>query len=1152
MTTNDDLFLRPPSQNPIPNDGVSQVGMPDAQDTKQWDVLGYELRNFVCDGEYRTGLERILTSYLSGRSRSVQPAVWVSGFFGSGKSHMVRVLEHLWADTSLPDGASARGLVDLPQEIVDLLNELSTQGQRDGVSPWSVAGALDRVASGNLNTVFLGVVFRAAGLPEKIAPAQVALWMHDEGIIASVKKFVDDAGRGFLRELRMYNLSRTLSEGILNALHGYAASASDVRNQLKNQFPDVPTVSSSEAMELLERTLRLIGGGKVPPTLIVLDEVQQYIGADTDRAIDVQNLVESVSKNMGSRILLVATGQAEMTADPVLQKIQERFTTKVHLRNQDVDSVIRKVLLSKKPKQRPGLESAMERASAEISRELTGTKVGPRPEDSGILVDDYPLLPARRRFWEHVLEAASIGRAGQLRSQLHIVHDATASLGAAPVGTVIGADYLYEAQAEKLVQASRMPASVQKLIADQNAKDELRGRVLGLVQLISLLPTEKHSDTGVRATSAHLADLLVRDLANDGSLLRQRVPELLKEMVEEGILQEDHGEYRLQTEAGQLWETEYRSQLANLPNLDVTRTREDLLHKELKELAPARVLQGRSKVSRTVALHEGDAIPQVGESICLWVRSGWSGVGIQEFETEARALGPDVAVALVHVPRVQAEEFTKTLKTSIAAKRVIDGNGRPQDEEGRQAYNSMLSRQRIADEHLAVLVRNVLDEATVRLAGGTAVQATTLKQRLEKAAGDAAARLFPRMRAADDPRWATVVAKIKTGAGVEALNVVGFDGNVEDHPVVKEILGRITSAGTPAEDLRKTFEQPPYGWPLDAVKATFALLTASEHVQASVNGTAANAKQIAAQTRFGPVTLRREETVLTVSQQLMARKSLSGLGVVTDKGSPLPPAIDQVLTTLEAQVKMLSGPPPLPTITMPASVAEIRGASGNDKVVLFLSYADEIMAFAGSAKEKAALKPARTDALQQAREIISQLASLSATEDLAVSFAAFEQSGDLLAEHDQLAPTLKDLTTLARDAVRSSAEDLTAARSAARSRLAEHPSWQALDPAQQHQVLGQVGLRDEPVPDLSTSDAVLTALHGRPLSAWSDAIQAVTAKESTAVDEAVSLTSPQAVTVSLPGTTLSDLSEVGSYVEKVRALLTGALEQNNSVVVKGV
>ena len=113
--TNREVFAIDPTERDIPNLGVAKVKNP--EDDRDWATLEWELRSFVCDGEYERGLERILDQFLSHLGQAEQPAVWVSGFYGSGKSHLMRVLEYLWRDNPLPSGTSARSLTTLSPEI---------------------------------------------------------------------------------------------------------------------------------------------------------------------------------------------------------------------------------------------------------------------------------------------------------------------------------------------------------------------------------------------------------------------------------------------------------------------------------------------------------------------------------------------------------------------------------------------------------------------------------------------------------------------------------------------------------------------------------------------------------------------------------------------------------------------------------------------------------------------------------------------------------------------------------------------------------------------------------------------------------------------------------------------------------------------------
>ena len=517
---NRQVFSRDPSTFSIPNDGVTEVSTPETPE--QWEVLRYELESFVCSGEYKSGMERVLSTFLGHLEQPRQPAVWVSGFYGSGKSHFVRVLQYLWQDVTLPDGATPRGVVTLPQDIVAHFRELSTAGRRAG-GLWAAGGTLG-AGDSSIRLALLSILFRAAGLPGQYAPARFMAWLKDKGVYEAVKANVEGSGESLDDELNHMYVSPVLARSVLNECPDLASTPKEVLAQIRAQFPPKDEITEDEMLLAIEEvlTLRSSRPGQWPLTLLVLDEMQQSIGNDSGRTLQVQNIVQACSSRFGSSLLLVATGQAALEGSPQLSKLQDRFTVRVTLEDKDVQQVIREVVLRKAPDQVAPLRDVLDGASGEISRHLAGTKIASSMADNPFLVADYPLLPTRRRFWERLLRAIDKpGTAAQLRTQLRIIHEATRAVAHEPIGTVVPADLIYEQQRASMLQSGVLLPDVANAIAaqdDGSPDGMLRSKLLALLFLIGELPTEGVTATGVRPTADTLADLLVENLPEGSAI----------------------------------------------------------------------------------------------------------------------------------------------------------------------------------------------------------------------------------------------------------------------------------------------------------------------------------------------------------------------------------------------------------------------------------------------------------------------------------------------------------------------------------------------------------------------------------------------------------------------------------------------------------
>ena len=229
------------------------------------DVLRYELETFVCNGQYKKGMEDILETYLKNIGEAQQPAAWVSGFYGSGKSHLVKMLRALWIDTPFEDGTTARGIADLPIPIPDLLKELSIQSKRHG-GLHAASGTLGASASGSVRLALLRIIFKSADLPELYPVARFVMWLKSEGIYEKVREYLEQNGHIWQEELDNFYVAEGLQEALVYVKPNLFSSPLACAETLNNQYPLVQDISSDEMIRAIRQALSK--EGVFPLTLI--------------------------------------------------------------------------------------------------------------------------------------------------------------------------------------------------------------------------------------------------------------------------------------------------------------------------------------------------------------------------------------------------------------------------------------------------------------------------------------------------------------------------------------------------------------------------------------------------------------------------------------------------------------------------------------------------------------------------------------------------------------------------------------------------------------------------------------------------------------------------------------------------------------------
>lgn len=1153
MTINKDLFFHDPTQSKIPNDGVAKVLRPETD--QQWDVLRWELRSFVCEGQYERGLERILDSFLKNLSTAQQPAVWISGFYGSGKSHLARVLEQLWRDLEFNNADRARDLVNLPADIKAQLVELSTAGKRQG-GLWSAAGTLGAGKSNAVRLAFLSILFDSAGLPEDYSRAKFVLWAKSNGYLATLKAHVEQAGKSFDKEVNDLFVSPHIAAGLLEADSELGQTAKDVRELLKAQFSStVKDITDKELFDTVKQVLEDVSDkpGKWPLALIVLDELQQYINDDNAKALEVQNIIEGIASEFKSQILIVATGQSALTATPTLAKLTDRFPVQVALSDKDVESVVRSVVLRKKPDRLKELEAKLDAVSGEIDQHLGGTQLAPKGADKAELPQDYPLLPTRRRFWELALRAIDhAGKAGVLRTQLRIVHEAASRVADAPIGTVVGADFVYDEQSPGMLQSGVLLKEIDELIQTLRTKGPegaLKARICALIFLINQIPENAAGAGGLGATAGFIADLLVEDLDKGGATLRKQIPSLLAELVTDGHVMQIGDKYALQTEEGAEWEQDYRSNLANFrddPTKLTTVRNEGLVAAVDAELSQVKLVFGKSKTPRTLQRHWGPEEPSIGEdSIPVWIQDEWN-VTEASVKKAAAAAGDESPIVFVLLPKWEADAI-KDASASMSAAKATLHRPMPHTDEGRAAQQAMRTRLSVEEEKLKGLSTEVVRRARVFQGGGGESTVATLAGAVQSAAGNSFVRLFPKFGVGDHADWGKVIQKARDGAP-DALASIGYTGEVLQHPVCKEVFSSVNAAGVKGADLQKRFAAPPYGWPKDAVTGAVLVLLASGNVRATLDNKDLSGPKELPQTQIGKVVLFKEDEPPTTPQKLQLRSLLTAAGIKFENGQETP-QVPALLEYFRQLAKQCGGPAPLPEPPTLPLLDELDSLGGNQRARAVADAQTELNVVL---KNWVAIATQREQRLQQWRDferLLQHAGSIAGVEQAAQVAATVRDQRRLLEDPDPIQPYVAQLSTALRQAFLQRNDEYNAAVTNARAALEQVEGWTKLTEAQRGEVLTVGSLSSEPAPEVGSTTALLASLDHTSLDAWKDRLAFVEPRLAAAQVKVAQLLEPASVSVKVPTTTIKTEQDLDAYLEAIHNAVHPHLQANQTVII---
>lgn len=527
--------------------------------------LGTEVDEYVLTKEAAKGLEILLEEYTSYTNAN---GVWISGFFGSGKSHMLKMLAHLLGDVERQEyqrqDVSDSFRAKTPDAFLPgLLNKAENiPGKSLLFNIDQKATLISKDQTDALLKVFVKVFDESRGYYGN--QGHVARFERDLDVRGQYSAFQEAferiAGVPWARGREQSALEGPTIDRAFAEVNGGTAEG------IIRQYSASYSLSIEDFAEEVKAWLDKQGDPTFRLNFFV-DEVGQFIGSDTKLMLNLQTIAESLNTKCGGRSWVMVTSQEDM--DKVLgdrnrqqgndfSKIQARFKTRLKLTSADVEEVIRKRLLEKNDAGRAALSSIYEGQHANFKTLfdfVDGAKTYRNYTDQAHFVGTYPFVSYQFPLFQAAIEGISDhnvfeGRNSSVgeRSMLGVVQQVAKDIGNVDVGQLATFDSMFAGIRASLKSAAQRSIDV----AERNLDNPLAIRLLKALFLTKYIES-------FQATPRNLTVLVYDRFGLDLPALSEQVKAALAVLETQTYVQRSGNAYDYLTNEEQVIEEEIKN-----------------------------------------------------------------------------------------------------------------------------------------------------------------------------------------------------------------------------------------------------------------------------------------------------------------------------------------------------------------------------------------------------------------------------------------------------------------------------------------------------------------------------------------------------------------------------------------------------------------
>lgn len=806
--------------------------------------LGTEVEEYVLTNEAAKGLELLLEAYTNYTNAN---GVWISGFFGSGKSHLLKMLAHLLGDVEGQDFDRAQVIESFRSKATDaFLPPLLERAAR--IPAKSLLFNIDQKATlitkdqtDALLKVFVKVFDESRGFYGN--QGHVARFERDLDARGQYKAFQSaferiagipwtqgreqSALEGANIDAAFAEVDGTTTSGIIKQYQAsYAVSIEDFADEVKAW------------LDRQAKDFRLN---------FYVDEVGQFIGSNTHLMLNLQTIAESLNTKCGGRAWVMVTSQEDMdkvVGDRTRQqgndfsKIQARFKTRVKLTSADVEEVIRKRLLDKNDDGASELESIYAKESANFKTLfdfVDGAKTYRNYTDEQHFVGTYPFVSYQFPLFQAAIEGISDhnvfeGRNSSVgeRSMLGVIQQVAKDIGDVEVGTLATFDHMFAGIRASLKSAAQRSIDV----AERNLDNKLAIRLLKALFLVKYVES-------FQATPRNLTVLVYDRFGLDLPALAAEVTDALTLLETQTYIQRNGNTYEYLTNEEQVMEEEIKN--VDIDSSEVSKKLFDTLS------------QGVIKVNKIRYVKNGQDFP-FGFKLDDQVHGPQRELAVH-FITPEYPYGPEqirmhsagkdeLRVILAPDERVLTD-LRLLLKTDKYTKRKQTTSLSAIEE---QILRAKSAQNREREKELVQRLQNAVGKSTLVInAADLPASSTDALGRVSEGFQELVGRTYTQLKLLGG---ATYSEHQVAGAANPDSGLFDADALLKLDQPGQEVLATILRKDTQGEQvtmktLVDTFQAKPYGWDLPAIEVIVASLISSSKITVTVDGNVLKRSEVA-------------------------------------------------------------------------------------------------------------------------------------------------------------------------------------------------------------------------------------------------------------------------------------------------------------------